>query len=515
MKRSVPNRPPPTRPAVAKPMSEEPPLVRMDELSGEELRDPTRLLSCIASIEYTHRREMKKLGERLTSLQKQYDHSQARRISADRALLDCMVDVDARKMEIEHLKRKNYEFAEAAWEEREKVKKWQGISLKLNWLIEEMEKIGAIRLPDHEWATDMRESIEYPIVDRCDGGKSVFREISEDVRLESLPNYDDAHMEVVSEAEENRRYEEWTREAQEDIDISQHYIQEISAIKIQKIWRGWVARKAYRLAKEIFASAIYIQKIWRGYSSRDIKMYPGDILDVQDTIILGSLNLNMWKYKGGKKYPSREDLEKVAKTCFIGFYNTGTDEFTYEYCDADAEWDMGNTFAGIPATPKWPRIGVGPYSWGGSGHLPVYQQRRVGDWFVIRNISRGWKKMLRISQCNDCWFRTRYVDLNTGITFDPCCCPTPIDAGRINNILKEKRDELEAIIRIQALQRGRIVRQNVPPAELLLAIKEHESMMEKAMKRIGELQNKIMGKSKEERDKILENEYGGDFYNRK
>ena len=56
-----------------------------------------------------------------------------------------MVDVDARKMEIEHLKRKNYEFAEAAWEER-KVKKWQGISLKLNWLIEEMERVGAIRL---------------------------------------------------------------------------------------------------------------------------------------------------------------------------------------------------------------------------------------------------------------------------------------------------------------------------------------------------------------------------------
>ena len=51
-------------------------------------------------------------------------------------------------------------------------------------------------------------------------------------------------MEIVSEQEENRRYEEWTREAQEDIDISQHYIQEISAIKIQKLWRGWVAKKS-------------------------------------------------------------------------------------------------------------------------------------------------------------------------------------------------------------------------------------------------------------------------------
>lgn len=508
MKRSVPNRPPPAPPVVCNPMSGDPPLMRMDELTGEELRDPAKLLSCIASIEYTHRREMKKLGERLTSLQKQYDRSQERRISADRALLDCMVDVDARKMEIEHLKRKNYEFAEAAWEEREKVKKWQGISLKLNWLIEEMEKVGAIRLPDHEWATDMRESIEYPIIDRCDGGKSVLREISEDVRLESLPNYEDAHMEIVSEQEENRRYDEWSREAQEDIDISQHYILEISAIKIQKMWRGWVARKAYRLAKEMFASAIYIQKIWRGYSSRDIKMYPGDILDVQDTIILGSLNLNMWKYKGGKKYPSREDLEKVAKTCFIGFCNTGTDEFTYEYCDADAEWDMGNTFAGIPATPKWRRIGVGPCTYCGG----EFYKCKTGDWFAIRNISKGWKKMLRISTCTVRW---RTVDLNTGITFrqsingsEGATEKVMIDATRIYNIIRRKK---EAIVRIQALQRGRIVRQNVPPVELLVAIKEHESMMEKAMKRIGELQNKIMGKSTEEADKILENEYGCGF----
>ena len=45
-----------------------------------------------------------------------------------------------------------------------------------------------------------------------------------------------------------------------------------------------------------------------------------------------------------------------------------------------------------------------------------------------------------------------------------------LDARRINNIIKKKND-LEAIVRIQALQRGRIVRQNVPPVELLVAIK--------------------------------------------
>ena len=51
------------------------------------------------------------------------------------------------------------------------------------------------------------------------------------------------------------------------------------------------------------------------------------------------------------------------------------------------------------------------------------------------------------------------------------------------------------------------MRRNVPPVELLLAMREHESMMQRGMRRIGELHKKIMGKSKEEADKILENEY--------
>ena len=79
-------------------------------------------------------------------------------------------------------------------------------------------------------------------------------------------------------------------------------------------------------------------------------MYPGDILDADDPIILGSMNLNLWKHKGGIKFPTRRNLQRVAKTCFIGFCNTGTDEFTYEYCDVNSEWNMGNTREGIPAT---------------------------------------------------------------------------------------------------------------------------------------------------------------------
>ena len=431
-KRSPPNRPAPARCYV------NPPLVRMDELTGEELRDPKKLLSCIASMEYTHRKEMKTVGERLSTLQKKYDTSQCQRIKADRELLDCMVNLDARGLEIECLKKKNCELALVAWEEREKVKKWQGTSLRLNWLIEEMEKVGAIRLPEHEWATEMRQSIEYPDDDYgLDRGNSIYQDVYEEVLRENLPNYQDAHMEIVSEEEENRRYAEWTREAQTmplsnpEIEAS---VKRCAACWIQKMWRGWVARKAYRLAKEMVASAIYIQKIWRGYSERQIKMYPGDILDADDPIILGSMNLNLWKYKGGKKFATRRDLEEAAVTCFIGFCNTGSDEYTYEYCDVDCEWDMGNTFAGIPATPKWPRIGVGPYAHCVSND---FYRCKTGDWFVIRNISRGWKKMLRISKCDN--FFKRCVDLNTGITFDPICGGPPRQSQwhcRINNIIK-------------------------------------------------------------------------------
>ena len=130
--------------------------------------------------------------------------------------------------------------------------------------------------------------------------------------------------------------------------------------------------------------------------------------------------------------------------------------------------------------------------------LCFYERRcKTGDWFVIRNISRGWKKMLRISKCDNFW--KRCVDLNTGITFNPIdgsdfqLYDMLDQARRINNIIKKKKNDLEAIVRIQALQRGRIVRQNVPPVELLVAIKEHDTMMQRGMRRIGELHKENYG----------------------
>ena len=76
-----------------------------------------------------------------------------------------------------------------------------------------MDKVGAIRLPDHEWATDMRHDIEYPDDDGVNRGRSIYGDIHVSIRRDCLPDYGDAHTEAVSEEEESRRYEEWSQEA--------------------------------------------------------------------------------------------------------------------------------------------------------------------------------------------------------------------------------------------------------------------------------------------------------------
>ena len=42
----------------------------------------------------------------------------------------------------------------------ELLAEWQGRTVRLNWIIKEMERVGAIK-GDHEWAQDLRRSIEF------------------------------------------------------------------------------------------------------------------------------------------------------------------------------------------------------------------------------------------------------------------------------------------------------------------------------------------------------------------
>lgn len=54
------------------------------------------------------------------------------------------------------------------------IGEWQGRSVRLNWIIKEMERVGAIK-GEHEWVQDLRRSIEFPNDDGINLGESVFR----------------------------------------------------------------------------------------------------------------------------------------------------------------------------------------------------------------------------------------------------------------------------------------------------------------------------------------------------
>ena len=112
------------------------------------------------------------------------------------------------------------------------IGEWQGRSVRLNWIIKEMERVGAIK-GDHEWAQDLRRSIEFPNDDGINLGESVYTDIPNDIMMRNIPNYHDSHMEEVDEDIENDRIEEWSDEARSFVEQ-----EKISAcLIIQKMWR--------------------------------------------------------------------------------------------------------------------------------------------------------------------------------------------------------------------------------------------------------------------------------------
>jgi len=158
--------------------------------------------------------------------------------------------------------------------------KWIGRSLKLKWIIDEMIKIGAVKLPDHEWATDMVQEIEFPNQD----GNSVFWEVPRNIRDKYLPSAQDAHMDWVEDEDENeliRRLSEEARDFSNAVDNSlfaslendrENTIKHI--ITIQKHIRGYLVRhnnKQSSLNPTKIENAIIIQKYWRRFYSSPIR----------------------------------------------------------------------------------------------------------------------------------------------------------------------------------------------------------------------------------------------------
>lgn len=162
---------------------------------------------------------------------------------------------------------------------------WIGRSLKLKWIFDEMLKVGAVKLPDHEWATDMVQEIEFP----SGSGNSVFCEVPRNIRERYLPSMEDAHMEWIEEDDENeliRRLSEDASNFSNSVDNSlfasletdrENTIKHI--IVIQKHIRGYLARhnlEEWKLQDECWSllqidKAIIIQKYWRRFYTSPIR----------------------------------------------------------------------------------------------------------------------------------------------------------------------------------------------------------------------------------------------------
>ena len=158
----------------------------------------------------------------------------------------------------------------------EQTEAWIGRTLRLKFIIDEMEKVGAIRLPDHDWAIDMVNDVEIP-------------EVSSEIKNRFLPSYQDAHIEFDGgEQEQAEIYGELSRAATEHSEfLGDNPEDKISAaVTIQKIFRGFVQRKKIQTLYggnigEKVASAIMIQKIFRGKRGRILSWVTDALNDVQ------------------------------------------------------------------------------------------------------------------------------------------------------------------------------------------------------------------------------------------
>ena len=153
---------------------------------------------------------------------------------------------------------------------------WIGRTLKLKFIINEMKKVGAIRLPDHEWSIEMVDDIEIPYVPR-------------NIKDKFLPSHNDAHMEDDGGDEEQRIiYSRLTRAAEEHSELLGENPEEkiSSATIIQKVFRGMIERRKFKRLygenpRENVAAAIMIQKIFRGKSGRILSWVTKSVNDIQ------------------------------------------------------------------------------------------------------------------------------------------------------------------------------------------------------------------------------------------
>ena len=217
----------------------------------------------------------------IEKLSQELDASRASFRRINRSYDDMVDDYRARGVSVENYRRENARLVESinnlnqlgSGRENEE---WIGRTLRLKFIIDEMEKVGAIRLPDHDWAIDMVKDVEIP-------------EVSSEIKNRFLPSYQDAHMVFDGgEQEQAEIYGELSRAATEHSEfLGDNPEEKISAATmIQKIFRGFVQRKKFQTLyggniREKISSAIMIQKIFRGKRGRILSWVTDALNEVQ------------------------------------------------------------------------------------------------------------------------------------------------------------------------------------------------------------------------------------------
>ena len=279
--------------------------------------------------------------------------------------------------------------------------KWMGYTLRLNWIIQEGAKVGAIRLPDHEWMTDMAHDMEFPDSE----SSSVYMEIPSNIRRRYLPNYDDAHMEFTDEDQENQLLDRLTEEASDFSngipgplnqlldDDPENALDKIRLI--QSFARKYISRNEPS-GVEVY-SAVTIQRIFRGFLSRRIRYYQPVVGFLKDDTQMEEFQEGYYNTPGMRKPNDRPCQVSIT------FFNTGSDLYAYN-------WINKNRCVQGRETRVRPFTSAG-----------VRCSTFASHWFEVTNESRGWKKLIRIPMYQKImngrlYPQHYYFDVHTGIT---------------------------------------------------------------------------------------------------
>ena len=285
---------------------------------------------------------------------------------------------------------------------RKEICKWMGSTVRLDWIISEAAKVGAIRLPDHEWITDMAHDLEFPEGD----DRSVYLyEIPRETRNQYLPNYADAHMEDIDVEDERELLEELSEEASEfsrnippsleNLLQSDPELAKKKIVTIQRAFRGYSQMILLRRRSDpefLEKSAILIQKIVRGHISRKVRYYSAD------NIVMGERNI----FEINLCIRRRMNQRKIV------FFNTGTDLYRYTWC----RYMNADTLSGM--------IGLHSQSINVHPNGRVKCSTLTSHCFVVENMTTRVSRIIRIPNAGVFMEEEKIIhfDVHTGVSLN-------------------------------------------------------------------------------------------------